>query len=280
MEQGAGKEGPLLAVDCRGEGPAVVLLHGQPGSSADWNRVVPLLSASHQVIVPDRPGYGRTAGRATGFTGNASAVASTLRHLGVDGAVVVGHSWAGGIALAAAVHHPELVRGLVLVGSVRPGEALGLVDRMLATPALGDALSAMTIGSTALVLRNRRVRALVDRRFDGRVREVIGALEGLTGARTRAPVWRSFVSEQRRLFDELGALAPWLGAISVPTVIVSGGSDRIVPAAVGERLAAQIPGAVHRVVQGAHHLLPLDHPEDIAAAVREVEERRTDGTPG
>jgi pimeloyl-ACP methyl ester carboxylesterase len=273
MARGATNRSPRLAVDCYGTGPPVVLLHGQPGSGADWNRVAPLLSGDHEVIVPDRPGYGRTAGKATGFAGNAAAVATTLRQLEVSKAVMVGHSWAGGVALAAAVHNPELVRGLVLVASVRPGETLGWVDRMLASPVLGDALSAITIGATGLVLRDRRVRELVDRRFGGRAREVVGALEGLTGARTRAPVWRSFVSEQRRLFDELGALAPALSGIAVPTVVLSGGSDHIVPASVGERLAHEIPGAVHRIVPGAHHLLPLDHPDEIAAAVRDVEPR-------
>jgi pimeloyl-ACP methyl ester carboxylesterase len=273
MGRGARREAALLAVDRTGTGPPVVLLHGQPGSAADWSRVVPLLCGDHEVIVPDRPGYGRTAGKATGFAGNAAALAATLEHLGVGTAVVVGHSWAGGVALASAVSNPGMVRGLVLVASIRPGEPLGWVDRMLASRGIGDALSAATIGSTGLLLRNRRVRSLVERRFDGRVREAVRALEDVTGARTKAPVWRSFVSEQRRLFDELGGLAPALQAITVPAVVLSGGSDHIVPASVGERLAAEIPGAVHRIVSGAHHLLPLDHPGEIAAAVREVEHR-------
>lgn len=267
----AGRDAPVrLEADVYGSGPPVVLIHGQPGSAADWARLVPLLSDEHTVLVPDRPGYGRTAGRATGFAGNASALAATLDRAGIYPAVLVGHSWGGGVALAAAIDHPDHVKGLVLVASVRPGEPLGWVDRMLASRGLGDALAAMTIGSTGLVLRNRKVRELVERRFEGRPREVIRALEGVTGARTRAPVWRSFVAEQRRLFDELGGLASRLHRIAVPTVVLSGGSDRIVPPEVGERLAADIPGAVHHVVPGAHHLIPMDHPDQIESAVSEA----------
>ena len=267
-------EGPdPLAADTYGSGPEVVLVHGQPGSAADWARVAPLLSSDHRVIVPDRPGYGRTAGRATGFAGNAKAVVRTLDSLNAATAIMVGHSWGGGVALAAAALHPARVRGLVLAASVRPGEPLGWVDRMLASPVLGDALAAVTIGSTGMVLRNRKVRELVERRFDGRAREVVRALEGVTGARTRAPVWRSFVSEQRRLFDELDGLAPELPTITVPTIVLSGAADHIVPAAVGERLAASISGAEHRVVPGAHHLLPLDHPGEIVTAIRDVDSR-------
>jgi pimeloyl-ACP methyl ester carboxylesterase len=177
------------------------------------------------------------------------------------------------VAIATAIAHPPAVRSLVLVGSVRPGESLGFVDRMLASPGLGEALAAMTIGATAVVLGNRRVRDLVERRFDGRTRDAVHALEGVTGARTRAPVWRSFVSEQRRLFDELDTLTPSLGEISVPTVVLSGDADRIVPAEVGERLAESIPGAVHRVVPDARHLLAFDHPDEIVAAVSEAESR-------
>lgn len=272
---GAESPAPRLETEIHGSGRPVVLLHGQPGSAADWARLVPLLSGDHRVVAPDRPGYGRTAGDATGFVGNAEALVVTLAGLEepVDRAVLVGHSWGGGVALAAAVRHPEHVDGLVLVASVRPGESLGWVDRMLAAPGVGDALAAATIGSTALVLRNRRVRQLVEQRLDGRARDVVRALEGVTGARTNAAVWRSFVVEQRRLFDELADLEPELAKVSVPTVVLSGGADRIVPPTVGERLAAAIPGAEHRVVPGANHLLPFDHPEDIVSAVREVERR-------
>ena len=262
-----------LEADSYGSGPAVVLIHGQPGSAADWARVVPLLSGDHTVVVPDRPGYGRTAGRATGFAGNAAALAATLDRLGCPPAVLVGYSWGGGVALATVANHPRLVKGLVLVASVRPGEPLGWVDRMLASRGVGDALAAITIGSTGLVLRNGKVRELVERRFDGRAREAVTALEGVTGARTRAPVWRSFVEEQRRLFDELGDLEPLLNSVAVPTVVISGEADRIVPSAVGARLASAIPGALHRVVAGAHHLLPLDHPAEIESGVRDTESR-------
>ena len=261
---------PRLEAEVYNSGPAVVLIHGQPGSAADWGRLVPLLKGDHTVIVPDRPGYGRTAGRALGFAGNAAALAAMLDRLGTGQAILVGHSWGGGVALAAAVNHPQYVKGLVLVASVRPGEALGWVDRMLASRYLGDALAATTIGSTGLVLRNRKIRELVERRLQGRPREVIRALEAVTGASTRAPVWRSFVFEQRRLFDELGDLAPELQRITAPTIVLSGGSDHIVPPDVGGRLAADIPGARHHVVPGAHHLLPLDHPGEIESAVREA----------
>lgn len=223
----------------------VVLLHGQPGSAADWQRVVPLLADRYHVVVPDRLGYGRTGGRATGFGGNAAATIALLDRLGLERAVLVGHSWAGGVVLAAAAGHPDRVAGLVLVSSVGPGEHVGWSDRLLATPVLGEALIGSAIVGMGLFLGRRRALAL----------------SGGPGA------WRSFVIEQRALISELDRLRPALAGVSAPTAVVHGRSDHLVPPVVAEDLAAAIPHAGLRLLDGAGHRLPRDRPEAIGAAL-------------
>lgn len=251
-----------------GPGPAVVLLHGQPGTGADWQRTVPLLRDDFTLVVPDRPGYGATGGPATGFAGNATAVVALLDRLGVDRAVVVGHSWAGGVALALAAAHPGRVAGLVLVASVGPGEAFGWEDRLLAAPVVGELIAGTAIGGVGLVLGSRRVQAVADRRLPGRAREAVTALTRLT--RNRAPVWRSFVAEQRALMDELDGLSGNLAAIAAPTVILHGEADHIVGPEVSSRLQQAIPAATLHLLGGTGHLIPHDRPEAVAAAVREA----------
>lgn len=254
----------------------MVLLHGQPGTGLDWQWVVPLLETDFTVVVPDRPGYGSTGGPATGFAGNAVAVVRLLDRLGVDRAVVVGHSWAGGIAMALASDHPERVAGLVLVSSVAPGEELGWEDRLLAAPVLGELIAGTAIGGVGLVLGSRRVQEVADRRLPGRAREAVTALARLT--RNRSPVWRSFVAEQRALIDELDDLAGGLKGIDVPAVILHGDADHIVSPEASERLHGAIPGSIRRVLGGAGHLLPHDRPDAVADAVRDVSEpERLDG---
>lgn len=259
-----------LAADRHGRGPAVVLLHGQPGSRADWRRVVTLLEPDHTVLVPDRPGYGTTGGRAVGFASNAAAVIDLLDSEAIDSAVIVGYSWAGGAAMSAAISHPGRVSGLVLVASVRPGEKLGRLDRMMAVPFVGETMGSLTLGTTGRLLRMRRVQDVMERRLPRSARDVVRSLAGATGALTGALVWRSFAAEQRYLVDELAGMAGDVSSIEVPTVVLSGGADHVVPPAVGARLAATIPGADFRLVPGAHHLLPFEHPKEIAAAVRYV----------
>jgi pimeloyl-ACP methyl ester carboxylesterase len=243
----------------------VVLLHGQPGTAGDWQWVVPLLAGRYHLVVPDRPGYGRTGGRATGFAGNAAAVIALLDRLGLERAVLAGHSWAGGVVIAAAGAHPDRVAGLVLVSSVGPGEHLGWSDRLLAAPMLGEAVAATTIGGVGLLLGRRRVQAWAERRLAGRRRESVRALARLTGG--GGGVWRSFVVEQRALISELDRLRPTLAKVAAPTAVVHGRGDHVVPPGVAEDLAAAIPRAGLRLLNGAGHLLPRDRPSAIADAV-------------
>lgn len=263
----------MLAAERHGEGPAVVLLHGQPGSRADWRRVVPLLENEHTVIVPDRPGYGATGGAAGSFDFNADEAVRLLDAESIGSAVFVGYSWSGGVALSAAVRHPDRVGGLVLAASVRPGDEFGWSDRALAVPVVGEVIGAVTLGTTSRVLRIRGLQDLADRRLPRPAREALRALAGATGALSGVRVWRAFAAEQRLMLRDLRQLEAALGTIVVPTVVIAGGADHVVPAASGARLAASIPGAEFRLVPGARHLLPFDHPAEIADAVRSVSPR-------
>jgi pimeloyl-ACP methyl ester carboxylesterase len=221
-------------------------------------------------IVPDRLGYGRTGGTAAGFEPNAVALAALLDRLAVRRALLAGHSWGGGVALAFAEYFPERTAGLVLAASIGPGERFGWQDRLLAAPLVGELLAGLTLGVAGRLLASDRVQALADRRLRGRAREALNVLAGLTGAGTGAAVWRSFVLEQRVLLRDLDTLGPGLAAIAVPTEVINGSADRIVPPPVAAGLAARIPGAVHTVLPGAHHLLLRQQPDAVAAAIQRV----------
>jgi pimeloyl-ACP methyl ester carboxylesterase len=263
---------PMVA-DRSGSGPAVVLLHGQPGSGPDWEPVARLLKPDFTVVTVDRPGYGRTGGPATGFAGNARALIEVLNRFAIDSAIAVGHSWGGGVAIAAAEHYPERIAGLVLVASVGPGEPVGWEDRLLAAPVIGEFVAGMTIGLPGRLLGFDRVQSYVDHFLTAPVRNAVGSLTRLTGARTGSPVWRSFLAEQRALLTELDELGPGLAALDLPTVILNGNADHVVRPAVGERLAAAVPGASHVVIPGVGHALPREQPDMVADAVRAVARR-------
>jgi pimeloyl-ACP methyl ester carboxylesterase len=257
-----------LAVTDEGEGPAVVLLHGQPGGPADWRPVRARLAAGgFRVLTPDRPGYGRTGGAAAGMAANADAVAGVLDQAGVSSAVVAGHSWGGAVALLAAARHPARVGGLVLAGSVGPGFSPTWFDRVLGLPAAGSVLALAGLGLLGHAMAVPAVRRLVRRGLGGidddDLREA--------AAVWRQPgTWRAFSVEQRSLLAEAGSLAAAAGAVSAPTVVVHGQRDPIVPLARARETAAAIDRSRLVVVPGAGHLLPLEAPGPVAEAVASV----------
>jgi pimeloyl-ACP methyl ester carboxylesterase len=99
----------------------LVLLHGQPGSPADWQLVAGRLPAALHAAAGDRPGYGSSRLRAGGFAVNARAVLDDMDSHGIARAVLVGHSFGGGVALSAASLAPGRVAAVVLLASVGPG---------------------------------------------------------------------------------------------------------------------------------------------------------------
>ena len=252
---------PAARVD--GQGPAVLLLHGQPGSGGDWDGVGKLLSPRHTVLIPDRPGYGRTGGRAAGFTGNVRAALALLDSRGVERAAVAGHSWGAGVALAMALEAPDRVRSLTLVAPVTPLDDLGRVDRLLADPRVGPRVAFGTMRFLGYALERPWLR-----------RRITGFLPGYGSDRARelarewrdGRAWKSFYVEQRALFDELPQLRPRLADVRVPATVVVADRDRVADPSNGRALADAI-GARVVEIPGAGHLLPMREPRRVAEAI-------------
>jgi pimeloyl-ACP methyl ester carboxylesterase len=291
----------------------VVLLHGQPGSGTDWILVARRLATDFEVVTPDRPGWGHTGGPAGGFARNAEAVVDLLDRLGLERVIVAGHSWAGGVALALALDHPDRVAGVVLVASVAPGQPVSLGDRALGAPGIGDIVVPAAFGLLGRLLALSPARRLLGRSAPGLTGVALLAAMGeaadlSTPAGTRptpthrrgdpgagggicaraAPagggkprerrgmhwaVGRSFTVEQRAYLSELDPFAARLWSIAAPVEVVTGDSDHVVAPRVARHLTAAMPTAVLREVSGAGHLLLLDHPDEVEAAVREVGRR-------
>jgi pimeloyl-ACP methyl ester carboxylesterase len=217
-----------------------VLLHGQPGKGAEFRRVIDALGPSVDVVAPDRPGYGDNLSPAGGIDRNLEWLIA-LVEADAEGRVplIVAHSWAGGVALALARRRPDLVRGIVLLGSVGP-DAVTRLDRVLARPA--EFLAAR------LVSRGRA-----------------GAAPGMR-ARLRAATV-AFLVEQAALVGELPPLLDDLDRITAETTIVSGSRDRVVRPATAEALAAALPTAALVTVPNGGHRLHRTHPDLVAGVI-------------
>jgi len=243
-----------------------VLLHGQPGSAADWRQVADRLPRTLDILALDRPGYGASRRPAGGFAYGARAVVAELDSRGIGRAVLAGHSYGGGVALAAAQLAPERVEALVLLASVGPGCVTGW-DRLLATPVAGE-VCAVTAWQLTPWLARARLAAIARRR-----RRPIAADEHVNwhiwghAHHDHGPLWRSFLTEQRALVGELGGLTASLVGVAQPVLLIADPHDTLIPVSTTHQLAAALPDARVQLLNGIGHHLPRRAAPQIAAAI-------------
>ncbi len=255
-----------------GEGEPIVLLHGITGSSETWLDVFAGLAERYSVIAPDLLGHGHSAKPRGDYSlgAYASGIRDLLAALGYENATVVGHSLGGGIAMQMAYQFPERCDRLVLVSSGGLGGEVNLL------------LRAATLPGSELVLPVLVSAGLVDS-----VNAVIGALGrvGLRGGPDLEEMWRGFSSladsEARQAFlHTLRSIVDITGqrvsatdrlylAAEVPTLLIWGERDRIIPLEHGIAAHDSIPGARLEVFENAGHFPYRDDPKRFVDALDE-----------
>jgi pimeloyl-ACP methyl ester carboxylesterase len=244
----------------------VVFLHGQPGAGSDWDAVVRALPSQLRSNALDRPGYRSSPFPAGSFTDNARWLITELDDAGISDAILVGHSYGGGVALTAAALAPDRVQGLVLVASVGP-HCLDGWDRLLAAPVAGPVCAVAAWWLTPWFARRRlaRLERLRKRPFEGH--EHVN-LEGWGNARhEHGAMWRTFLTEQRELVGGLDRLTARLGQIVAPTVVIADPTDKMIPVATAHALHARLARSRLALVEEGGHHLPRRNPQAIAAEI-------------
>lgn len=258
---------PGLRLHYRDEGPAdapvLLLLHGYGDSYATWEGWAAALKAGHRVISLDLPGHGLTAApEGTGLDREALArlVLAFAARLQLPPVVLAGNSMGGGVAWQAALLGPQALRGLVLVdaaGWPMPESAPSLAFRILAHP-WGRALLARIdnrplirqgltaqVGDKALITDELVDRWALYQRYPGHRPILMSAAPG-----AQAPA------------SEAG-LAP----LRLPTLVLWGEVDPLLPLDHGRRFAAAIAGSQLIVYPGVGHLPQREIPQRSAADV-------------
>jgi pimeloyl-ACP methyl ester carboxylesterase len=254
----------------RGQGPVLVLLHGNNVDAEDFEKsgVLDRAAERYRVIAFDRPGFGFSQRpRGTIWTPEAQArlLHHALQELGVDSALVAGHSWGTMVALAMALEVPDFVRGLVLLsGYYYP--SLRLDAPVMAPPAIpvfGDILRYTVLPllmrlSFPLTAKRMFSPQPVPRRF----REL--------------PVWRLLSPKSLRATGaEAALMAPSALMLSrrypelkVPVSLISGTRDKMVDFGHNsERLHERLPGSELQIEPSVGHMTHYAHPEQVMQAI-------------
>jgi pimeloyl-ACP methyl ester carboxylesterase len=249
---------------CGDEGPLIVLLHGITGSSETWEPVIPLLAESARVIAPDLLGHGDSAKPQTGdysLGSWAAGVRDLLVALGHDRATVVGHSLGGGVAMQFAYQFPERCERLVLVDSGGLGQEVHPMLRAIALPGAEHVLPLIVspwvrkAGDGLLgLLAKVRLQLASD------YQESWAGLGTLCDPDTR----RAFVHTVRAVVgidgQRVSAIERLYLAEQVPTLLLWGEDDCVIPAHHAQEAREHIPGSHLELVRGAGHFPHRDRP--------------------
>ena len=243
----------------------LVFLHGQPGTAADWQLISARLPAQLRAIAPDRPGYGSSPQPPGGFAANARTVVHQLDARGIRRAVLVGHSYGGGVALAAAALAPQRIEAVVLLASVGPG-CVSAWDKLLAAPAAGPVSALVAWRLTPWIARARLawIARLRDRPLTPG-EHVNWQVWAQTSQ--RQGLWRTFLAEQRALVRELDGLAALIPSVPAPALLLADPKDRVVPLRTARRLVQALPNSSLQLIEGVGHHLPRRAPGTVADAI-------------
>src|SRR5436305_11051063 len=236
--------------------PTIVLLHGAGFDHSTW-ALHSRWFAHHGygVLAPDLPGHGRSPGAPiSSIAGMADWIAALLEAAGVAKARLVGHSMGSLIALETAVRHPAKVSALHLIGTA----------------------AAMTVGPDLLKAAEDNDHSAID------MVSIWGlGFQAELGGSLTPGLWMHSVAqrvlEQNRpgvLFSDLSTCNAYQNAlsaaaqVSVPVTVILGERDMMTPLKSGKALAEALPNARTVVLRGAGHMMMVERPDELLAALR------------
>ena len=265
--------GARLHVVERGQGPALLLVHGLAGQLRHFTYdLVDRLAVQYRVVAVDRPGSGysvRAPGASAALSAQADMLAELIERLQLGRPIVVGHSMGGALGLALAQRHPERASGLVLLAPLtHPVQEVhsAFNGLKIAKPWVRSAV-AWTLAVPVSMAKRAEVLNVL---FHPEAVAADFATRG-GGLLTLRPSHFIAACADLAAFPVfLSDMVPRFSDMRLPVSILYGRGDRILdPLGQGEALAAKLPGATLTLVEGGH-MLPITMPERIAQFIREA----------
>ncbi len=253
-----------------GHGPVLLLVHGIGDSSETWSALLPRLARGHTVIAPDLLGHGRSDKPRADYSVAAFACAmrDLLSVLDVDRVTVVGHSLGGGVAMQFAYQFPERCERVVLVAPGGVGPDLHSVLRLAAIPGSGLVLSLLTTpparrAGWALARVLRWLRTDLGRDAD----DMLRTFQALNVPTAR----RAFLRTLRTSVDGHGQAITMLDrcylAAGMPSLIVWGDHDAVIPVEHAWILHDAMPGSRLEIFEGAGHFPHRSDPDHFCSVL-------------
>jgi len=255
----------------RGDGPPVVLIHGNAVSHRDFvaSGLIDRLAVNHRVIAFDRPGFGhssRPRDRLWTPTAQAGLLHTALANIGVDRAVVVGHSMGAMVAMAMALDHPTAVGRLVLLGGYYyPGLRVDAVlTAPVALPLLGDVMRYTVTALSGRLMLNGLVKAMF-----APLDVPPSFLPVLSREMMLRPIQiRANAEDAAFMIGQAKASSERHHELHMPVAIFAGADDLVIdPMEHAGRLHDDVPQSTLTVVPSAGHMVHYAAADEIVAAI-------------
>jgi 3-oxoadipate enol-lactonase len=261
--------GVNLAVEVRGQGPAVLFIHGYPLDHSIWDHPMGALEGWTR-IAPDLRGMGQSDSPDLGYSmaTYAEDLLALLNTLGVERAVLCGHSMGGYIAFEIVRRARERVRGLVLMNTRAEADSPEARRARDAAAIQAREGGAQAIAAAMLPRMLAPATLLHDPTLADRVQRMMAAtpVAGILGA----------IGAMRDRPDSFSLLS---GLGGLPTLILAGDSDQLIPRDRTQAMADALPGARLAIVPGVGHLAPMESPEPVTALLGEFLAGLSRGSP-
>ena len=252
-----------------GSGPVLLLIHGMAGTYETWRAVIEPLALRYTVLAPDLPGHGASDPGAGDYSlgSLAAGLRDLLIALGHERATLVGHSLGGGIAMQFAYQFPDATERLVLVASGGLGPEVNPVLRAATLPGADIFIAATAAPGRVAGSALARGLAAIGLHTNADIVEVARGYASLANPKRRAAflaTLRSVVGPygQRVRADDRLHLAE-----GVPTLILWGADDKIIPASHASEAHHAIPASQLEIFDGVGHMLQLEAPGRFVAVL-------------
>lgn len=263
--------GDQVAYRDEGSGPVLLLIHGMAGSSETWQAALPALAKNYRVIAPDLPGHGRSAKPRGDYSLGAFAafLRDLLRELDIEKVTVVGQSLGGGVAMQFTYQHPEYCERLILIGSGGLGPDVNWTLRLLSAP--GAELVLPIIAPKPVLNAGNKIRSWLTSAgvHSPRADETWRSYSSLADRETR----QAFLRTLRSVVDYRGQAVSAMNRLylnsEMPTLLIWGDNDKIIPVAHGYAAHEAIPGSRLEILPGIGH---YPHAESPAAVVEIIDD--------
>jgi pimeloyl-ACP methyl ester carboxylesterase len=253
-----------LVRDSGGHGVPLLFLHGIPGYSGTWDKVVSKLPIGYRTIVPDLLGFGGstrpTEGADLHAAAQAQGLAALLDRLNIKKTIVVGHDFGGPVALWLTRLRPGLVTHLGLVAvNVMPDTPIPPPLNLLRKPLIGRFIERMLMSPSSL-------RMMVGRGV-GRPKPKIDRA-AYVGDKLQARAIRTiFAMSLRNLRELYTPTQAALSALDIPVFVAWGDRDPFFKVVEGQRIADAARGASFTVFKNAGHFLPEERPLELVELI-------------